>query len=321
MDHQIEIITTISEHERSSVFLAMDNSGNSGGVGKPVILKRISGCTLVPLFQRIQEIDSSYFPKIIEIKTENGKTEVLEEYIEGRELSRILSESSLTEAEAFSYMKQLLEAVRILHEMNPPLLHRDIKPENILITEGGQVRLLDFDAAREWNNDDRQSDTVLLGTRGYAAPEQFGYSQTDVRSDLYSVGIVCRQICEKIVLSGQKKQKLKSFCDRATMFDPEERFQSAKEMLEALKRIENGDGGNTVRRRHIKPVFAVIPFLIIAGILLAILIFHDKSESAYDLAVIPGDYIFRRIETRMTVMNEIDGVSTERYPGLLMQDK
>lgn len=320
MDHQIEIITTISEHERSTVFLAMQHSDDSQETGDPVILKRFSGYMQTPILRHLSEIDSQYFPKILKIYNENGIIEVLEEYIEGQELSRILEDTCLTEEKALSYMKQLLEAICILHEQDPPLIHRDIKPENILITNDGHVKLIDFDAAREWENNEQKADTVLLGTRGYAAPEQFGYSQTDVRSDLYSAGIVCRQICEKSHISDEKIPGIKSFCDKATMFDPNERFQSAREMLKALDRIPVYEKNDNIRRKRIISVSAAAGALLILGIVLLIYYLPGRNKAVYNFDIITGDYNYRNIGAWMVVLNEEPDFSAEMYPGLVQAD-
>ncbi|MCR5331703.1 MAG: serine/threonine protein kinase [Lachnospiraceae bacterium] len=344
MEQQFKIITTLAEHERSRVCIALDSSDH------PVILKKYSEKTPLSLIRRIAGIDSPYFPKIYEIAEEGEGLRVVEEYIEGTELGRLLHERRLSENEACSFMKQLIEALHILHKMDPPLIHRDIKPANILITPDMKLKLLDFDAAREWHDDDRSSDTRLLGTVGYAAPEQFGYSQTDCRTDLYSAGIVCSQICENSDLAEDKRRRLKSFTDRATMFDPVERFQSAEEMAEALENAaDDNDRGeaafNTVHTatenpsatenqsatenpsapeslpdaKRRKKAFFVLP-VIAACLLIGIKVFlglSSRSTSFYDLDVLPDEYSYKSIRPRLFNLYDDPNSAEMRYPGLI----
>ncbi|MBP5331735.1 MAG: protein kinase, partial [Lachnospiraceae bacterium] len=325
-----KIITTLSEHARSSVYIALDSSDH------PVILKKILDPTALQPIKRIRNIDSPYLPKITEIYEEDGIPYVIEEFIEGKELSLLLNETTFSEEEACSLMKQLIEALRALHNLNPPLIHRDIKPENIIITPDFRLKLLDFDAVREWHDEPGLSDTRLLGTVGYAAPEQFGYSQTDCRTDLYSTGIVCSQICEKSALSAGIRKRLKAFTDKATMFDPKERFQSAGEMLTALKTAIHADAGDTnepadancnttqqpgvstgVTAKKMFVLTAVAAICLILGFA-AYMLFPGHRTSYYNLEVLPDNYVYRSIWPRL--QNDDPGLpcSTDaHYPGLI----
>ncbi|MCR5429355.1 MAG: serine/threonine protein kinase [Lachnospiraceae bacterium] len=327
MQRQLEIITTVSDHERSKVFLAIDETG------RPVIYKKILGESAFSLIERISHLDSPYFPRIIDCSVTDGYTCVTEEFIEGKELALILRENGLTESDAISIMKQLLEALDVLHRLDPPLIHRDIKPENILITEDKQLKLLDFDAAREYRRDSKSSDTVLLGTRGYAAPEQFGYSQTDIRSDLYSAGVVCTQICEEVKLSETQKSLLKIFTDKATMFDPDERYQSAEEMLTALQSAYNDKSFSaynapvkpntvanqrkkmTVHQRMVIFIGTAIVILLLAG---SALLYARSGTSRvfYNMDVIPDEYVFKGIGARVRSVSE--SLGTVNYPELII---
>lgn len=109
------------------------------------------------------------------------------EYIEGKTLQSMVEVRPLSSSEAKNFALQLLDAVEVLHRAN--IVHRDIKPENIIITDDGILKLIDFDIARQIVTS-KNCDTQVLGTAGYAAPEQFGFTQTDQRSDIYAIGIV-----------------------------------------------------------------------------------------------------------------------------------
>lgn len=130
-------------------------------------------------------------PNIIEVK--DGY--YIMEYVKGRTLSDVENEGgALSEETAKSYMLQLISAVKLMHGFK--VVHRDIKPDNIIITSGGILKLIDFDSSRKIT-DRKTRDTVLLGTNGFAAPEQYGFSQTDERSDIYALGIVYNYMLTK----------------------------------------------------------------------------------------------------------------------------
>lgn len=131
----------------------------------------------------ISENPHKNFPTIVEVCDDF----YVIEYIEGTVLSDLLSDTPLSCAVAKEYMLQLSDAVEIMHKFK--IVHRDIKPENIIITKDGVVKLIDFDISRKIISS-KECDTELLGTAGYAPPEQFGFTQTDERSDIYSLGIV-----------------------------------------------------------------------------------------------------------------------------------
>ena len=229
-DPKIQIITAISKKDKANVYLAMKSEHI------PAVLKELQGDKTY-LYKRIQEIQSAFFPNIEVIEYRDGKTYILEEYIEGESLDKILK-NKISAKNGISYMVQLVQAIAVLHKLDPPLIHRDVKPENIMVQKNNQLVLLDFDVAREFVTGEKEQDTRMLGTRGYASPEQFGFAQTDVRSDLYSIGIVCNQIAEKMVIPFLLRRKIKRILNKATMFDPAQRFQNADQMLAAFRKIE-----------------------------------------------------------------------------------
>ena len=119
----------------------------------------------------------------------------------------------------------MCDGLKELHEHN--IIHRDIKPSN-LILQSGKIRLIDFDAARIFK-EGKAEDTKLLGTKGYAPPEQYGSGQTDQRSDIYSLGVTMKNL-----LGSNCKGHLKKILDKCTAYDPKNRFQNVDELKTAL---------------------------------------------------------------------------------------
>ena len=113
---------------------------------------------------------------------------VLREYVPGDTLSELAERRSFTEKEVLETGLQLCDQLDVLHSMDPPVIHRDIKPQNVVIRPDGKAVLIDYGIARV--RSDNETDTVAFGTQGFAPPEQYGYSQTDARSDIYSLGVL-----------------------------------------------------------------------------------------------------------------------------------
>ena len=156
---------------------------------------------------------------------------VLEEYIQGDSLAYLLEGALFTPAEARKITLQLCDALWVLHSMGA--VHRDIKPENVII-RGSEAVLIDFDASRLFKNGN-STDTQILGTTGYAAPEQYGISQTDERADIYSVGVLLN-----IMLTGKHPSKelasgkLGHIVQKCTMINPKKRYKNVLHLMEAL---------------------------------------------------------------------------------------
>jgi serine/threonine protein kinase len=129
-------------------------------------------------------------PRIYDSFSEQGRSYLVMDYIEGKTLHTILKEYNgqpLPVAQVLSYAHQLCDVLSYLHQQQPPIIFRDIKPTNIMVTNNGHIFLIDFGIARVFKEGQVQ-DTILLGSPGYAPPEQHGLTQTSPRSDLYALG-------------------------------------------------------------------------------------------------------------------------------------
>ena len=242
----LQTVELLHQSDKSTVALVIDTE-----TGKKVVRKELSGRHLI--YSKLQTIYHPYLPNILSVRLENGKTIVTEEYIEGALLGRIsLSERGLTRA-----FLELCQVLEFLHGHG--ILHRDIKPEHILLAPDGHIRLIDFDAAREPKADEVQ-DTRLLGTRGYAPPEQFGFAQTDARADLYALGATFRQLLGPVARKGRWRHILR----RCTALDPKDRYASAGQIRRAVYR-------GRVFRWAVRPACAVLLALLlfVSGAVLA----------------------------------------------------
>lgn len=162
---------------------------------------------------------------------------VVEEYVRGITLQRFLEINGLDELRIKSIAYRLAGILDRLHRREPPIIHRDVKPDNILILGDGTVILTDFNIARHVSGE-KSRDTLIMGTAGYAAPEQFGFAESDERTDVYGLGATVREMLES---AGVSSSVLSNMVDKCTAIDPDDRFQSMREVMDYIT-DRNGAG-------------------------------------------------------------------------------
>lgn len=247
-------IQVIKKSDRSEViFAAVDE------LDVPVVVKRLQGAN-PEIYREIAKLRNPHIPKIYCVEENDGELCVAEEYVDGRTFDVYLAEETLTDVQKLELCVQLCEALEVLHQCKPPVIHRDIKPSNILITTDGVLKMIDFDASRQYKEKKDTGDTRLLGTVEYAAPEQFGYSQTDVRSDIYSIGVVFSEITINKDASFAKDWK--RLVDKCTSFDPENRYASVVQLKKSLVRCVEKVRNKSKKKRRV-----VAAGILTAGIL------------------------------------------------------
>ena len=224
IDAEYETVKTIKNSERGCVSL-LQNKQN----GTRFIFRHYQGSGEV--YRKLLSVSCRNLPKIMEAAEQDGMVAVLEEYIQGDSLAFLLAGACLTPAEARKITFQLCNALWVLHSLGA--VHRDIKPENVIV-RGSEAVLIDFDASRIFKSGTNQ-DTQILGTTGYAAPEQYGITQTDERADIYSLGVLLN-----IMLTGKHPSKelasgrLGRIVQKCTMVNPKKRYKSVLYLMEAL---------------------------------------------------------------------------------------
>ena len=187
------------------------------------------------------------------------KLVVIEELIQGRTLDEILRESenagsgslvhdaksdagakgeesgrngraeTLTFSDRIDYLTQICDGLSFLHAADPPIIHRDIKASNIMVTDDGIVKIIDYDAAKIYIAG-QDKDTMMIGTQGLAAPEQYGFAQSNVRTDLYALG----KLIERMLPGNVDARRI---AEKATEMDPKKRYTSAAQMKGQIQRI------------------------------------------------------------------------------------
>ena len=187
------------------------------------------------VYEQLASVRIEGVPAVKECVADDRKLIVVEEYVQGRSLKQVLDEQGLlNEEQAYDIAVQLADILVRLHQLEPAIVHRDIKPSNIIIEKNGHVNLIDFNAARHVNAD-KNEDTRMLGTVYFAAPEQFGFGQSDERTDIYGLGATINYI-----MTGDKpgagiaECRFSDILKKCLMVDAKDRYQSAAELRGVL---------------------------------------------------------------------------------------
>lgn len=262
IDGKYEILKEVGRGGMSIVYLAMDNRLNKQWAIKEIKKKgtnsenQIVVQSLMSEANLMKRLDHPNLPRIVDI-IETGQTiYIAMDYIEGEPLDKILKNKGAQPQEAvIEWGIHLAEVLDYLHTRQPAIIYRDMKPANVMLKPDGTVKLYDFGIAREYK-EENSSDTVSLGTKGYAAPEQFGgMGQTDARTDVYGLGVTLYHLvtgknpCEPPYeiepirnINPSLSSGLEVVIQRCTRLNPEERFQSCAEVLYALNHLDELDG-------------------------------------------------------------------------------
>lgn len=193
------------------------------------------------VYQQLQESNILNVPKIVLCVEEDDRLIVIEEYIHGISLEKMVERDGVfSEVRTAQILYALCNIIRALHSSQPPIIHRDIKPSNIMISNDGVVKLIDFNAAKEFNYSQKE-DTCLMGTKKFAAPEQYGFGQSDERTDIYALGVTMYYL-----LTGEFPEsqiyhgKLLPVIQKCINMDKGKRYQTVDEFAKALRRILGG---------------------------------------------------------------------------------
>lgn len=202
---------------------------------KKIVIKKYVAPTIIPIYQKLKLVSNPHLAKIYHCACTIQTGIVIEEFISGVTLRDYLEEKkTLNPKEVSNLLHDLCDVLKEIHHAN--IVHRDINPDNILISSDDVLKLIDFGIAREPNIEKKQ-DTTILGTIGYAAPEQFGFTQTDARTDIYAVGVLMNELLTGKLPSEQlyNKDPFKKIIKKCIEIDARIRFQNIEELEKELK--------------------------------------------------------------------------------------
>lgn len=270
IDDKYEILKLIGQGGMSKVYLAMDKRLNKQWAIKEIEKKakdknnEIVIQSAIAEANLIKQLDHPAIVRIVDIIDNGNVIYIIEDYIEGETLSSILENNGAQPQElVIEWAMQICEALEYLHTRKPPIIYRDMKPANVMLKPDGNIKVIDFGIAREYK-DQSLADTVSLGTKGYAAPEQFGgKGQTDARTDVYCLGVTLYHLltgqnpCEPPYeiypirhWNPQLSAGLEAIVQKCTQLNPEDRYQSCAELLYALHHYEEYGAAYRARQKR-----------------------------------------------------------------------
>lgn len=289
VDGKYKILNKVGQGGMSVVYLAMNEKANKQWAVKEVRKDGVKDFEvvkqgLVVETDILKKLNHPNLPSIIDVIDQEDSFIIIMDYIQGNSLNKALEEFGAQPQEhVIEWAKQLCDVLGYLHSRPNPIIYRDMKPANIMLKPDGNVTLIDFGTAREFK-EKNLADTTCLGTVGYAAPEQFGgMGQTDARTDIYCLGATVYHLvtgmnpCEppyeikpireiNPALSGG----LERIILKCTQRDPNDRYQSAAELMYALEHYNEIDDIYRKRQKKKLGLFITTSFLtlVFAGIAL-----------------------------------------------------
>lgn len=225
LEEEYDTVRTLKENERGSVSLLRHKSS-----GQRFVYHHYKGNGDV--YQKLLKISCPGLPQILEAAQKDGMTAVLEEYIQGDSLAMLLEADLFTPEQTKRIARQICQALWVLHSLGT--VHRDVKPDNVIL-RGDEAILIDFDASRVVKSD-KKEDTQVLGTTGYAPPEQYGMAQTSPQSDIYALGVMMN-----VMLTGDHPSKklaaghLGRVIQRCTQISPGRRYKNVLRLMEDIR--------------------------------------------------------------------------------------
>lgn len=260
LSEKYELVECFSAQDDAQTLLARDRASGAFCVVKCFFAQNPFYDHTEP--EVLRTLDRKPFPGFLgEYKNEHMRC-VVREYVEGETLAQTARTGRFDEAQVIRIGSQLCTQLAVLHDLTPPVIHRDIKPQNVVMRPDGNAVLIDFGISRVLS--DQETDTVAFGTQGFAPPEQYGFAQTDERSDLYSLGVLLNWM-----LTGEAgpvrlaDTPLKKVLQRCTSFDPKDRYAGAEQLRKALL------GADPANRRKRRRVISIAAACGVCGILLA----------------------------------------------------
>lgn len=280
------------------------------------------------IMEKMADRKLSGVPKAYRIFEENGEVYLVREYIEGMSLAQmVLQKGGISEAEICRISRKICQTAEQFQNPDEPMIHRDIKPENIVVTPGGEVVFIDFGTMRSYKKDGSR-DTFVVGTRGTAAPEQYGYTQTDQRTDVYAIGQTMLYMVSESYEMNQLSEcavsrRMKKIIEKACSFEPDKRYGDAAQLRRAVEKCQANN-----RKKVYKKAGAVFG-LIAAGYILAIfspdgtVIENKRIETAEQSAAeeqIQAEIIFREELIEEAVRKELGLSKTDKITASMLEN-
>ena len=257
VDGRYKILSEIGHGGMSVVYMAINEKANKTWAVKEV---RKDGTMdfntvragLMAEIETLKKLNHPNLPSIVDIIEDEDSFIIVMDYIEGRSLDIILEETGAqSEANVVEWAMQLCDVFGYLHSRTPPIIYRDMKPANVMLKPDGNIKVIDFGTAKTF--DVATGETTGIGTRGYAAPEQYGgLGRTDARTDIYCLGLSMYHMltnvnpCVTLVtdksiraVNPALSRGLDAIILKCTQDNPDDRYQTCAELMYDLEHYQN----------------------------------------------------------------------------------
>lgn len=267
IDGKYKILNVIGRGGMSTVYLAMNERVNRQWAVKEILKNDVHHLHANKReIEMMKKLKHPHLPGIVDVIENQDSLLIVMDYIEGRSLQDILSEyGAQTQKDVLKWAKQLCDVLSYLHTRKPAVIYRDMKPANVMLKPDGNIMLIDFGAAREYKYQN-SGDTISLGTRGYAAPEQYERKgQSDARTDIYCLGVMLFQLltgesphvlCPICQINPSLSSGLEAVLVKCTQVKKENRYQSCQELMYALEHYFEWDAEYQKQQRK-----KLVPFM------------------------------------------------------------
>lgn len=280
-----EIKSQIGKGGMSTVYLAEHKRLHTRWAVKEVKKQQGARFDFLAESNILKRLQHPMLPRIVDIFEDRNHIYIVEDFVEGITLEDLLRQQKrVDEAQALQWFRSLCGVLEYLHNQKPhPIIYRDMKPANIMLQPDGSLKLIDFGIAREFKQE-AASDTTYIGTKGYAAPEQFGKAQTDARTDIYSLGITMYHLVTGKSpyeppynfipvrqLNGKLSAGIEYVLDKCIQSEPEARYQDVGELLYDLENIYRFDKAwkKFKNAKRARTAVIIIMLIVSLGLMLA----------------------------------------------------
>lgn len=325
-----EIKSIIGKGGMSTVYLAEHKRLHTRWAVKEVRKRQEVKFDFLAEANILKRLQHPMLPRIVDIFEDRDCIYIVEDFVEGVTLDDLLKQQGkVDEAQGLQWFRDLCGVLRYLHSQQPhPVIYRDMKPSNIMLQPDGTLKLIDFGIAREYKQES-SADTTYIGTKGYAAPEQFGKAQTDARTDIYSLGVTMYhlvtgkspyeppyQFVSVRELAPKLSHGIEYILSKCVQSEPVARYQTVDELLDDLDHIYRFDKAwrkyqNTKRLRA-----AVIVVLLAASVGLMIggqMLMGQEKEAAYSALLARASELYTTdYDGMVTILDEARALYPDR---------
>ncbi|MCR5195639.1 MAG: serine/threonine protein kinase [Pseudobutyrivibrio sp.] len=327
IDNKYKILNKIGQGGMSVVYLAMNERANKQWAIKEIrkdaaAASDINMASIKTETELLKNLSHPNLPSIADIIDYEDSILIVMDYVEGHTLKKAVDEYGPQPQEyVIEWAKQLCDVLGYLHSQNPPIIYRDLKPGNIMLKPDGTIVLIDFGTARQYKSDNIE-DTTCLGTRGYAAPEQFGgQGQTDARTDIYCLGTTMYhlvtgknpseppyEIRNIRYWNDSLSKGLEQIVAICTQLDPEKRYQNCAEVLYALEHFNELDV--SYRRKEKVKLATFITTIMLgavagAGALISFDYANQIQQDSYKTLIDQASRGFNEEDTKTSLIDSI----------------